>query len=90
MSRDRDLNGFNLWKDFLSEEVEKMQRELKLVSDPTKREELKDHLTWLYYQIKNFEKTHDFESMEESLEWVTSRFNKQLNPKDPFRNNPKC
>ena len=88
MSAEKKPNELDMWKHFLEEETQKMQKELEKVSDPQKRGELKDQLIWLRLQIKSFEETHNFEAIQESLEWIANSFNQNLKPKVPFKHKP--
>ena len=88
MSADKKPNELDAWKQFLEEEIQKMQLELEKISDPQKRSEFKDQLIWLFQQMKNFEETQDVETMQESLQWVANSFNNNLKPQKPFKHKP--
>jgi len=88
MSAARKPDEVETWKQFLEEEIEKMQKELEGISDPQKRSEFKDQLTWLRHQVNSFKESEDTESIQENYEWVAKSFNHNLKPKSPFRHKP--
>ena len=88
MSAEKKPNEIKLWKQFLNDEYQKMQKEIEGISDPKLRSELKDQLIWLKFQIKTFEEVNDIEAIQEDYEWVVNSFNHNLKPKDPFKRNP--
>ena len=88
MSTEKKPDDIELWDRFLEGEYEKMQEELKQISDPKLRSELRDQLIWLRQQMTTFEESQNLEAIQEDYEWIAKSFNQNLSPKQPFKHKP--